>query len=101
MKWNWISWGLNFLIKLAAAIAVPPVAIKSSIIKILSFLFAAFLWTSISSIPYSSLYFCLYIFPGSLPFFLIGINGKFDCIAAAGPKIKPLASIPAILVILF
>ena len=37
-----------------AASAVPPVAIKSSIIKTLSFSFKESLWTSIVAVPYSS-----------------------------------------------
>ena len=39
---------------LAAASAVPPVAIKSSIIKTLSFSSKESLWTSIVAVPYSS-----------------------------------------------
>ena len=38
----------------AAASAVPPVAIKSSIIKTLSFSFNESLWTSIVAVPYSN-----------------------------------------------
>jgi len=40
---------------LAAASAVPPVAIRSSIIKIESFLFIESLCTSIVAVPYSNL----------------------------------------------
>ena len=66
----------SFEISFAAALAVPPVAIKSSTIKTLSLEVIECLCTWISSIPYSNLYFCLTIFPGSFPFFLIGIKGK-------------------------
>ena len=38
----------------AAASAVPPVAIRSSIIKTLSFSSIESLWTSIVAVPYSS-----------------------------------------------
>ena len=38
----------------AAASAVPPVAMRSSIIKTLSFSFIESLWTSIVAVPYSN-----------------------------------------------
>ena len=44
----------EILINLAAASAVPPVAIKSSIINTESFLFIESLWTSIVAVPYSN-----------------------------------------------
>ena len=61
----------------AAASAVPPVAIKSSIIKTLSFLFIESLWTSIVAFPYSSSKSTECTSEGSLFFFLNKINGFF------------------------
>ena len=54
---------------LAAASAVPPVAIKSSIIKIFSFLLIESLWTSMVASPYSSLKFTEWVSEGNLFFF--------------------------------
>ena len=55
-------------INFAAASAVPPVAIKSSIIKTFSFLFIESLWTSIVAVPYSSSKSVEYTSAGSLFF---------------------------------
>ena len=85
-------------ISFAEATAVPPVAIKSSIIKTLSREVIALLWIWISSLPYSREYFCRRTLPGSFPFFLIGTKGRSSLKATAAPKMKPLASTPAIFV---
>lgn len=39
--------------------------------------------------PYSSLYDTDFFSPGSLPFFLIGVNGTFSCKARIGPNRNP------------
>jgi len=52
-------------------------------------------------LPYSREYFCRRTFPGSFPFFLIGTKGRPSLKATAAPKMKPLASTPAILVNFF
>ena len=59
----------------AAASAVPPVAIKSSIIRIFSFFDIESLCTSIVASPYSSLKSTEYLSAGNLFFFLSKING--------------------------
>ena len=56
-------------INFPAASAVPPVAIKSSIISILSSLSIESLWTSIVASPYSSLKSIECVSAGSLFFF--------------------------------
>jgi len=72
---------------------VPPVAIKSSIIKTLAFSFGkASRCISNSSNPYSNSYFSQIVAPGSLPFFLAGTNPIFNLSSRVAPNIKPLAS---------
>ena len=51
---NAATLALDISISFAAASAVPPVAIKSSIIKTESFSLKESLWTSIVAVPYSS-----------------------------------------------
>ena len=61
----------------AAASAVPPVAIKSSIIKTLSSFLIESLWTSIVAVPYSSSKSIEWTSEGNLFFFLSMIKGFF------------------------
>ena len=51
---NDATFPLEISINLAAASAVPPVAIKSSIAKTFSFFSIESLWTSIVAVPYSN-----------------------------------------------
>ena len=51
---NAATFPFEISIRFAAASAVPPVAIKSSIIKTLSSSFIESLWTSIVAVPYSN-----------------------------------------------
>ena len=66
---------LDFLTNLAAAFAVPPVAIKSSIIITFSFFLIESLCISIVALPYSSSKSSEYFLAGNLFFFLINISG--------------------------
>ena len=78
-----------------------PVAIKSSNTSTLSPCLIAVLDMHSSSLPVAALYSLVYVEPdiafGSLPAFLIMINGFFSARAIGGPKMNPLASRPAIL----
>jgi len=87
------------LIKLPAAIAVPPVAIKSSMITTLESEFKAEISNSNISEPYSSIYSSDTTLHGSLFFFLIGTKEIPNLSAIIAPNINPRASIPAIAVI--
>jgi len=82
---------------LAAALAVPPVAIKSSIIKTESFSLIESLWTSIVAVPYSNWKSTEWVSAGSLFFFLNNTNGLLSIYDTADAKTKPLDSIAAIL----
>ena len=62
-------------INFAAASAVPPVAIRSSITKTLSSLLIESLWTSIVASPYSSWKSTECLSAGNLFFFLYIIKG--------------------------
>ena len=86
----------NCLIKFPEARAVPPVAIKSSIITILESLLRDLTSISNASVPYSSEYSSEITLQGSLPFFLIGTKEMPSFSAIIAPKINPRASIPTI-----
>ena len=81
----------------AAASAVPPVAIRSSIISILSFSFIESLCTSIVAVPYSNSKSTDCTSAGRLFFFLSMINGFLSTKETAEAKTNPLDSIAAIL----
>ena len=66
---------LNFLSNLIDATAVPPVAIRSSMRRILSDFLIEDDCISTISWPYYNLYLILLTLPGNFPDFLIGING--------------------------
>ena len=87
-------------INFAAASAVPPVAIKSSIIKTLSFFLIESLCISIVAVPYSNSKSTEWTLAGNLFFFLNIIKGFFNKYEDADAKTKPLDSIAAILSIL-
>ena len=91
---------LSLFTKLTAAVAVPPVASKSSIIIIFCPCFIEEISTSKVSFPYSNSYSSEITSHGSLPFFLSGIKEIFNFSANNAAKINPLASIPAIALIL-
>ena len=83
---------------LAAASAVPPVAIKSSIIKTESFSLIESLCTSIVAVPYSKLKSTEWTSAGSLFFFLNNMKGFFKIYETADANTKPRDSIAAIFV---
>ena len=83
---------------LAAASAVPPVAIKSSIINTLSSLFIESLWTSIVAVPYSNSKSIEWTSAGYLFFFLSIMNGFLRMYEIADANTNPLDSIAAIFV---
>ena len=87
-------------INFADASAVPPVAIRSSIIKTLSSFSIESLWTSIVAVPYSSSKSTEKVSAGSLFFFLNKINGFFKIYDTADANTNPLDSIADILSIL-
>lgn len=78
----------------AAALSDPPVASKSSTIRIFwSFLIAPH-WSSKTSVPYSRVYSTLCVSPGSFPFFLIGMHPMPSSAAIVKLNRKPRASRP-------
>ena len=77
----------------AAASAVPPVAIRSSITSIFSPLLIESLWTSIVASPYSSLKSTECVSAGNLFFFLSKIKGLLSKYETVDAKTKPLDSI--------
>ena len=80
----------------AHAMAVPPVATKSSTMTILSFAFiCVFFCISIEVLPYSRSKLFLYVSLGSLPGFLASTKGKPKSLAIVPAKINPLLSILA------
>ena len=85
---------LSLKISSQAALAVPPVAIRSSINNRFALGLKASICASISSTPYSHEYFSEIVAPGNLPFFLKGTNPAPSLSAKAAPKIKPRLSIP-------
>ena len=74
-KTNPATFPLEIFINLDAASAVPPVAIKSSIIITESSLFIESLCTSMVAVPYSSLKSTECVLAGNLFFFLSKIKG--------------------------
>ena len=81
----------------AAASAVPPVAIKSSIINTFSPEWIESLWISMVAFPYSSSKSTEWTSAGSLFFFLKSIKGFSNWYETVEAKTKPLDSIAAIL----
>ena len=77
IKINPATFPPDISISLAAASAVPPVAIRSSITKIFSPFSIESLWTSIVASPYSSWKSTECLSAGSLFFFLNKIKGFF------------------------
>ena len=73
---------------------VPPVANKSSTIKILAPCSIASLCISIILLPYSKSYSVLTTSPGNLPSFLTGTNPLSNFNARGAPIKNPRASIP-------
>lgn len=82
----------NFSSSFTAAAAVPPVASKSSMSRMLSPGSIASWWISTMFFPYSREYASWYVFQGSLPFFLTGVNPAPSASATGAPKINPRAS---------
>lgn len=77
-----------------AALSEPPVASKSSTIRILWPFLIAPHWSSNTSVPYSSAYSTLCVSPGSFPFFLMGMQPIPSSDAIVKLKRKPRASRP-------
>jgi hypothetical protein len=84
-------------ISFAAASAVPPVAIRSSMssTRAPSLSRKASMWISTSSTPYSRAYFSPIVVPGSFPFLRMGTKPTPSFAASAAPKMKPRLSMPA------
>ena len=93
------SLGENFWTRLYAAFIEPPVAKRSSCIKITSSFAMEFSCISISSKPYSFSYFSLFVSPGILPFLRHITSPAFNFSARIAAIIMPRVSTPTIFVI--